>query len=49
MIYITGAVFWVAAWALISLKEPEVMAAAFCSWIGLVMWELAMRENRRLK
>ncbi len=48
MLYISGALFWVAAWACINPTLPGKYAigAGISSWIGLVMWELAMRENR---
>jgi len=53
MLYISGAVFWLAAWTMVSIPGQDtgwhIMGAALCSWIGLVHWELAMRENRKVK
>lgn len=49
MLYISGAIAWTAAWVIPLRHEPAwvAYAAAFSSWIGLCMWELAMRENRK--
>lgn len=50
MFYISGAIMWTFAWAWARPDAPgwQAILAAFSSWLGLVMWELAMREDRKL-
>lgn len=46
MLYISGFMAWVIAFAILSPHLPGklTMAAVFFLWLGLVQWELAMRE-----
>lgn len=48
-VYISGSIFWVAAWAVINPAAPgkQTLCAAFLGWLGLVFWELAMVEYRK--
>lgn len=51
IIYISGALMWWMAWAIALIDKPVgySLGAAIFSWLGLVGWELGMRENRKLQ